>query len=192
MRSIPSYTGEKARTYERDRTVQPEWWLEDVGVRRLLGVPESLLDCPVGTGRFADIYRERAIPKVVGVDVSVDMLLEAEAKRLRTMKLIMGDIMDLQFEAGAFELGVCIRLLNWLSADRMEAAFREMARVCRSLLIGISLAPTARPLKQARNFHAQSGFWDLVEACGFTRTKSSSVTSGKDWEYVIMRLDRDR
>jgi ubiquinone/menaquinone biosynthesis C-methylase UbiE len=142
------YTGSVAANYDGDRQVEAHWWKEDEFIREFFceKVVSSLLDTPVGTGRFFRHYRRAAT--VVGVDVSEDMLKEA---RLRLSQLPAstigsverGDILSLRFADRQFSLAVVWRLLHLIPADLLPKAIGELCRVTdRELLVQTySVAP---------------------------------------------------
>ena len=76
------YTGGLAHGYEAERTGGPEWPREQAIVERFLGLlPRgvTLLDVPVGTGRFLPFYKACDL-RVTGLDISLDMLAKARSK----------------------------------------------------------------------------------------------------------------
>jgi ubiquinone/menaquinone biosynthesis C-methylase UbiE len=130
------YIGNTARTYESDRERQVKWSAE----RRILDewliamCPVSnLLDIPVGTGRFFDIYDLNEIA-VTGIDISEDMLSEARAKGY-DFDLRLGNILAIDMPDGAVDVAVCIRLLNMLEPGEMRLALAELQRVARKAVI---------------------------------------------------------
>jgi ubiquinone/menaquinone biosynthesis C-methylase UbiE len=137
------YSGEAAKKYEAIRAKGRKWQRETTAVTEILSkLPRrsTLLDSPVGTGRFVPLYREFNF-KVVGVDISDDMLAEARAKIAEygaDMIALQGDALDLQLPDGAFQAGVCMRFFNWLAWPEVEQVFGELSRVVRShLILGI-------------------------------------------------------
>lgn len=137
MKDNGAYTQNDARTYDRDRDVEPLWHAENAYVSELVhGVgARTVLDVPVGTGRFLAFY---AGARVTGVDLSDAMLLEAAARvtaeGLRNVTLTQGNVTQLPFANSAFELVMCWRLLHLLPPSVLHAAFNEMARVCGGTL----------------------------------------------------------
>lgn len=67
MKEHGAYSSSEAATYEADREVEPLWHLENEFVRALFARSwaESVLNAPVGTGRFLDLYRRRAVTGVI-------------------------------------------------------------------------------------------------------------------------------
>jgi SAM-dependent methyltransferase len=97
----------------------------------------SLLDIPVGTGRFIELYAERRF-KATGIDVSSSMLAVAKEKTALISPdtcLLTGDILALAYPAKAFDVAVCIRLMQWMGKDDFRAALAELVRVTRRAII---------------------------------------------------------
>ncbi len=142
------YYGSLAATYDRERLNTPLWNREQAAVERFLsefapGV--SVLDAPIGTGRFLSTYHDRGMA-VTGLDASTEMLGQSEAKADHLglpVTLRQGDLRRLPFADGSFDLGVSVRFLNWVSGADLTACISELSRVANgSLLLGIrSYAP---------------------------------------------------
>lgn len=94
----------------------------------------SVLDVGTGPGRLlVEILRIRPDLRVTGVDLATDMIDKARHNLARfgdRASAVVGDVRDLPFEAGAFDLIVStLSLHHW--ADPTAAA-PELARVLRS------------------------------------------------------------
>ena len=120
-----TYYGDHAKNYEAARENEPAWRGEHAAVARLLR-NGPVIDCPVGTGRFVELYRSRGLD-FLGVDVSDDMLRIA---RERGGEHVRGSIFALPDRK--FGTAVCIRLFQWLEPHEVCAA---MLRSTRALLI---------------------------------------------------------
>jgi demethylmenaquinone methyltransferase/2-methoxy-6-polyprenyl-1,4-benzoquinol methylase len=94
-----------------------------------LGTPEGswVLDAGCGTGalgrRLAGRYR------VVGVDVSAEMVRAARRRMGSTMRLLQGSVFRLPFADGAF--GGVVSAFVLRNLEDLQAAFTELARVVR-------------------------------------------------------------
>jgi SAM-dependent methyltransferase len=128
------YRGKGATGYEAKRAGKEKWILENKGVETLLPLGiKTVLDVPIGTGRFYTSYRNHGL-KITGVDTSPDMLKEAKKKGITDLHL--ADIRKMPFPDKSFDLAVCIRLFGWFEPDEVLAAMKEMARVANILIIG--------------------------------------------------------
>lgn len=138
------YRGKGATQYEAKRQGKTKWLLEDEGVRNLLSYKISdhpiqynintVLDVPIGTGRFHSLYAERNLT-VTGVDTSPDMLKEAYKKGFTDLHL--GDIRSMPFADKSFDAAICIRLFAWFEPVEVFQAMKEMARVADVLIVNI-------------------------------------------------------
>lgn len=135
------YRGETARGYLARRQASRKWDLENDAVDALLGAlpgAVTILDAPVGTGRFLAAYARHS-QRYVGIDVSPDMLAQAHAKQGRIQAgrghLVRGDVCDLPLADGAVDHVLSARLLNWFDAEQLETALAEFRRVSRGQLI---------------------------------------------------------
>lgn len=139
-----SYTGTVAEHYDQRRAGKKKWRNERAAVQHLteaLTDGSSLLDVPIGTGRFLPIYKDKRLT-VIGADASVDMLQQARKTAdeigIDEIRLLHGNIFELPFGEGEFDTVLCIRFLNWLDRSDMQAAIRELNRVSRkSIILGI-------------------------------------------------------
>jgi ubiquinone/menaquinone biosynthesis C-methylase UbiE len=137
------YYGGKAKGYDSARESSRQWANEQAAVEALLGtLPEGriVVDVPVGTARFAEIYLRRG-DIVTGVDASTDML-RAAADKIGTVGLTMqlkaGDIRALDAADESFDVAVCIRFLNWIDLAGVRTAILELKRVSRKhLIVGV-------------------------------------------------------
>jgi len=138
------YTREVAAQYENLRKDDRYWLWENEIVERYLHESSdvnSVADCPVGTGRFFDIYSRFSFP-VVGIDISEDMLAEAKnkvpnGKAAGRYNLIKADVS--KFSGGvpvASDL-ICFRLLHLISEDNLD-----------DLVAGLSAISSRRVLLQ--------------------------------------------
>jgi SAM-dependent methyltransferase len=91
---------------------------------------QSILDVGVGTGRFAQYFNESGFA-VVGVDVSLSMMKQAQAKGVRD--LVRADGHYLPFRDGSFDGSLMIHVLH-LVKDWVWVV-REVGRVTKNVLI---------------------------------------------------------
>ncbi len=133
------YRGDVADRYNDERVGDLKWELEQQVMARLIGaLPRgvSILDVPLGTGRYLPFY-ERGGHHVVGLDVSGDMMRQA---RLGTTLIgaLIGDVTRIPLADRSVDYVVSTRLMNWLPPDVFARAIAEIARVARQgVLLGI-------------------------------------------------------
>ena len=135
-----TYIGDKAETYDSKRTSSKKWRHEQNVVHRVLrSLPHgcTLIDVPVGTGRFIELYRELGIV-ASGVDISNDMIARATEKAETLgfeIDLHQGSIFEIPAANRSFDCALCIRLLNWLNLADVELALRELSRVSNKFIV---------------------------------------------------------
>lgn len=140
------YNEAVARTYEQDREGELHWRQENEFVAQHIADREinSLLDVPVGTGRFFSFYRR--VAHVVGVDISEEMLNQARAKVLHlangpSIQLERGDIFALRFSDRHFDVAIVWRLFHLLPVNLLAPAVRELCRVTKNELLVQTYTP---------------------------------------------------
>ncbi len=104
-------------------------------IRRLLDRCEPLdrmLDIPCGTGRFTSRLPSRS---TIGVDVSLQMLQEAERSARGKVAFVQGDVEDLPFRSGAFDCVLTIRFLRHLPRSERVKVLGRLREVSRGGMI---------------------------------------------------------
>lgn len=138
---LEDFYGDKARNYERTRSSNPKWDVEqEVYCDLVSQYPDgsTVLDVPFGSGRFAEVYRRRHL-SVIGIDSSIDMLAEAERLRSDTtagFDLRVGDARKLPLADSSVDLVVCCRfLVGIVSVGDARKVLAEFRRVVRTAAI---------------------------------------------------------
>lgn len=187
------YHGRKAETYDEIREKQGRWRLENEAVAHLLpGGLTSVLDCPVGTGRFLPLYDSRKVPCVLGIDASEEMLALARKKvnRRRTgavTLMVVGDAANLEGSDRTWDACICVRFLDLIDETAMRAVVTELCRVARrAVILTIRLGESYVP-KVNTATHDRRKFNALVKKLGWTIEESIPIF---DAGWVVMRLGR--
>ncbi len=136
MNESSAYQDSEAGSYDRDREVEPLWHVENAFVEKLFqrAPISNLLDVPVGTGRFFDVY---PACNVVGVDLSEPMLAQAAARigqSKASIRLLLSSATSMPFENAGFDLVLSWRFLHLLPPEMLRSVFAELKRVCRGTL----------------------------------------------------------
>jgi ubiquinone/menaquinone biosynthesis C-methylase UbiE len=101
-------------------------------MRETVGQGDRVLEIGTGTGNIA-LHIAPHVASVVGVDISPEMVQEAEQKRshigISNVEFRVGDAYDLPFEDGTFDRVVCVNVLQTMKEP--ERAIREGRRVLR-------------------------------------------------------------
>lgn len=154
------YRGPNAESYESQRAREPKWTAEEVAVSVYLTItdPKSVLDIPVGTGRFLPLYSNRNI-RALGMDQSPDMLKQAGLKGTDAI-LSEGNVLHIPMADGAVDVAICVRLLNWLSPDDLLAAIKELRRVSEvAVIVSIRLSDVTRDIGEGYFLHRRRDFY---------------------------------
>ncbi|MFD2111555.1 class I SAM-dependent methyltransferase [Thiorhodococcus fuscus] len=148
------YKNDIAIQYDEERSVEKKWSTELAIISKIVAKidPEaSILDVPLGTGRFLKIYGEKGRRILVGADISMDMLLQARRKTesqptTNRAWMIVGDAESLPMKDHSIDYVVCIRFLNWLSGAHLDKVLTECQRVARrGLIVGVRVHRGLRP-----------------------------------------------
>ena len=159
-----------AGTYDRDPN--PLIALEHRVLSERLGlIPgEQMMDLATGTGRWLE-YALACGVRATGVDFCGGMLAVASVKRGVRGRLTQADICALPFASHSVDVAVCSFALGYI--DRLELAFREMARIAGRVITS-DLHPEAVRAGWVRSFRDSSGsyeikhhdhLWDRIETC---------------------------
>lgn len=190
------YHGRKAATYDEIRTKQQRWTLENDAVDKLLRKLKpvsSVLDVPVGTGRFLPLYEVLSVATVFGVDVSEEMLALARQKvtrRMRqnaTVELALGDATKLDASDATVDVVVCVRFLDLIDEEAMRKVVTELCRVARrGVILTIRLGDAYVPKTNTAE-HDRAAFNRLVKKLGWRVEESIPIF---DAGWTVMRLGR--
>lgn len=187
------YHGKKAETYDAIRTKQARWKLENEVVARWLDElrPTTVLDCPVGTGRFFGTYADLGVKGVHGIDVSEEMLALADTKVPRAMR----NYCDLELQQGSateipssdlvYDCTVCVRFLDLIDEDAMRAVVKELCRVTRGHIICTIRLGDSYVAKSNTAEHDAKKFRALVKRCGFHISKTERFREGS-WHILLL------
>lgn len=136
-RARDGYRGDIAESYLRCRTGQRKWGIEQEVFAKLieeLPPASSILDVPVGTGRFLDDYR-RGGHAAVGLDISPDMLSQIRRRSDDRLALVLGDAEHLPFGDASIDNVLSARFLNLVPPSVLHRAVAQMGRVARRRLL---------------------------------------------------------
>lgn len=134
-----AYAGaDVARSYDA-RRLGVLWNYEIEFVRRFirrLDADASILDIPVGTGRFSALLAPH-FRRVQGVDISEEMLAVAarKLKGVENARLAKADAEKLPFADDEFDYCFSIRFFGHTPPEVRNRVFKELARVTRRQLL---------------------------------------------------------
>ena len=132
------YYQDRASDYDQLRENQPSWFEEYRALQEIaaeLGRGLSVLDVPVGSGRFFPVYGDLGW-SVSGLDVSDEMLEVARSRAddvlASTPELIKGKATALPFSDSEYDVVVCFRFLQSIvSFGDAKRVISEIARVSK-------------------------------------------------------------
>lgn len=153
------YRGDRVAIYDDIRAPMSLWSNEQAAMRRILGDLQpgmSVVDLPVGTGRYAEFYKELGL-RPIGADISLDMLTKTRAKVSELgvkFPLVRSDIRSTPFPDQSVDVVVCTRFMNWIRPDGVHACLAELKRISRNLVIfSLRSYRPARELTLAQKFY---------------------------------------
>lgn len=163
-----TYFGEKAAKYDEGRETCPKWNAEHEAVSRFLAPYRegSVLDIPIGTGRFLSLYRDLGF-RCIGMDVSEDMMVQARAKCAEAF-IRDGDLLDIPLPDQTVDYAVCIRLLTLIDTPDMVRGMAELGRVTRKAIIVSTKVDRERSVQRRSITHPESVFLKAVSDAGFS------------------------
>lgn len=175
----------RADQYEARASARRLWDVENKAVAGLLLSVErgkSVLDIPVGTGRFLPIYAELGLD-VTGFDASPNMLKWAK-DRGAGARLEVASVFEIPADDGAFDVTVCVRLMHLIDHSDFVLALREIQRVTRERII-----LTVRLGGERAERHGPDRAKALAQSLGDWRVVSNVAMLG-DWHLVdLCRAD---
>lgn len=171
------YYGATAKNYDAQRQGATWDWEHDF-VRANLGNAETVIDVPVGTGRFLPLYQEAGI-EAIGLDVSADMLALASKKGYG--EISKGDILNLNIKA---DLAVVFRMMMWLKIDECKTALDNLHKCVPRVLLSVQLG---KPKTGGTIVHAEHEFMALLDAWDITQSVDEPCKGGR---YALMELVR--
>src|SRR5690606_16214949 len=154
------YYGSTARDYDRKRDHKPCWAREQAAVEKFVRYG-PVLDVPVGTGRYLEIYRRKGL-SFQGLDASDEMIAQAR-KKCPDLRAQRGTVLDLPFGHKEFGTVVCSRLLNWLYPVDMAKAVQEIRRVGKEVVASIRLGEPGHHEGQGNYTHSHEDFYAAID-----------------------------
>jgi SAM-dependent methyltransferase len=176
-----------ADSYEAERAGKPGWLAEHAAVAEMLG-PGPVLDCPCGTGRFFDLYRERGLAWT-GIDSSTAMLARA-AMRSNGEGVGVGDLLaGLPFPDRFYGSAVCIRLLPWLKPHQLPVAIRELGRLAGVVVVSIRVGTPGVRCRRGSVTHSWKDFRAACSAAGLKHTHVRDTADTEVGQFLVAKLE---
>ena len=194
------YSRDRAEKYESVRNRSEKWAFEEKELIRFLEkLPkaeiETILDVPVGTNRFSDVFESMDdVRTVYGMDLSVDMLSQAIGKPSSKHLFLRHDIISGSPDITC-DTAVCFRFLNLFPFKDVELIFQNIAQTSRfNIILAVRLTEEASEhgnvLQQKIHLHYSKNFYELIEAVGFQVKEKRRFIDRKGGEYYVMHAIR--
>ena len=183
------YAGKMAENYESLRIKKQRWLQENEIVEAMLQSQkdETVLDIPVGTGRFLVLYNKLGL-KCYGYDTSKAMLSLAKRKhkmlmspkrlkRIPAVPLVLeiGDIRKIPHQDRSIDVAVCVRFLDLVPQDTMEDAMHELCRVTRYRIILTIRLGEEYVAKSNTATHDKRRFMALIKRLGWQMLENKPI-----------------
>lgn len=119
---------------------------------------QRMMDLATGTGRWLEYALAHGVC-ATGIDLSAEMLAVAARKQGVQGRVAQADVCALPFAPHSVDVVVCSFALGYV--DRINLAFREMARIARRIIIS-DLHPDAVRAGWVRSFHASGESYEIT------------------------------
>lgn len=148
-----AYFGDVVLNYEKNRIVEPIWHREQEYVHKYISsLPKgkSVLDVPVGTGRFIKYYLENEM-KVHLVDISSDMIdivKSSYKENINNINIKNESADNLTFDDTSIDYIICWRLLHLTPLPVLTSIVSELARIVKKeILIQVFSVQSKKDIK---------------------------------------------
>jgi ubiquinone/menaquinone biosynthesis C-methylase UbiE len=179
-----------AINYEAKRSRQIRWSLENQMVSAMLHTLKgTVLDVPVGTGRFLDLYAKLKM-KCTGIDISEEMIALAREKDLPG-ELIIGDATSLKYPSQSFNHVVCVRFLDLIDEDAMLQVVTEICRVAKQTVIFTIRLGKKYILKVNTATHDASKLRAFIKQQGWLIVEEQPIFN-QGWYVIRLRRNNGR
>lgn len=136
-KTTKKYHGQMAAVYDAKRIKQRRWHEENEAVEEMMkGLRKgaTVLDCPVGTGRFLKTWEKMGY-RATGLDAS-DAMLDLAKRKSKKFPLVLGSATELEsmFKT-KFDAGVCVRFLDLIDEGAMREVVGQLSAVVKSRLV---------------------------------------------------------
>jgi SAM-dependent methyltransferase len=93
----------------------------------------SILDVGCGNGYLLEVLRKnRPTAELTGLEYTPDMVALARARNIERCALVQGDVRELPFDAGTFDVVVTERcIINVMDVEHQARSLREVGRVLK-------------------------------------------------------------
>jgi len=198
-RRAKDYDRQKSRTWKSSQGFGNEVFEELLSA--LTGLKDRLvLEVGVGTGRNASPLLEKVQPRLIGLDLSKEMLRQAKAKMSPfkdRLDLVNADGKHLPFVSCAFDALICMSTMHYFdSQKRILLRFRKALKERGTLIYGDLTVHESdnqrfferleRTLSKAHaGYYKPSQLKEFMEKHGFCITKTKTVAYRKSYAALM-------
>jgi ubiquinone/menaquinone biosynthesis C-methylase UbiE len=198
-RRAEDYDYQKSRTWKSSQGFGNEVFNEFLAALMLFR-DKTVLEVGVGTGRNAHRLLERVQPRLIGLDLSKEMLEQAKAKMppfRDHLDLVNADGAYLPFVNCAFDALICMSTMHYFESQRgILLGFRKVLKEHGTLVYGDLTVHEAdnqqffegleRTLSKAHAlYYKPSKMKNLIEKQGFHITKTKTVAYRKTYAALM-------
>lgn len=182
------YHGRMAETYETKRKKQERWDIENAEVAKMLKKlrPKTVLDVPVGTGRFIPVYAKIGVKEVFAVDVS-DTMIDLAKQKKRGKTKVRFRVKDVR-KLGPIEVdvAVCVRFLDLIDEAAMLSVVKRLIEYTdKAIICTIRLGDEYVP-KSNTATHDRAKFEKLLKKFGWKVAKRVPVFN-QGWFILLLK-----
>lgn len=184
------YRGRKAETYESVRTKQKRWKIENDVVWDMLRElqPNRVLDVPVGTGRFIQMYDKLRVQKAIGVDISDEMLEYARVKAERCRHVRVAFLCDdvRAAKIKPVDVAVCVRFLDLIDERAMRVVLKRLMQIAQQAIICTIRLGDTYIAKSNTATHAEGDFRKLLKKYNWRIARDVPVFT-QGWHVFLLK-----
>lgn len=195
-----SYRGENANNYDKARKNNPKWKFEEETLKNILSEIRTqisnILDLPVGTGRFLEMYNQTLKVPVYAVDLSEDMLKIARSRcenynvAFSKADLIYGEI---NIQADLVVNYRFLNLVDWKSAK--SALVNLLKASTKYLVFTIRTIPDdysgEKYIEGKIYLHFNSDIIQIIEEFQFNIYREFSYKDERHGDYKILFCEKN-
>ncbi|MDZ8052155.1 MAG: class I SAM-dependent methyltransferase [Aulosira sp. ZfuVER01] len=178
---MATYYDSIAQEYKKSKQLPFRLHIEAYTYFHLLGdlLGKSLLDLACGEGFYTRQFKLQGAARVIGVEISENMIelaRQEEAREPQNIEYILGDVFELD-KIGSFDLVVASYLLNYAQTRD------QLLKMCQSIFA--NLKPGGRFVTINNNDSQPPSSYLATEKYGFIKSIASPLIEGTPIKYTF-------
>jgi len=182
-----------AKDYANMKNTNPHFRNDRYTLEQSIGALDGLdlLDLATGDGYYARHFKRRGAKRVLGVDLSLDMVTlakAAESKEPLGITYETGDCKSLtKLGLGSFDVATASYLLNYVPAEEMADTLKGVVDVLKEggRFVGLTINPVGGLPDYPKDWFSKFG----INCYGFPDGRRESVVSGGMISCDINKMD---